>query len=168
MARIDFFIEKCQTLGITEKEFGICDNDDAAEKTPAYVSFADKHKWCATVINNSGNSLNFTAVDNCIEVYIENGDIENRCDAMLSNQDYLIFIELKVVRKNWLSHAVEQLQATIDVFKENNDISRYNKIQAFACNRKHPNFSYSNKELKQVFFHKNGFRLYDQATIEIK
>lgn len=163
--KVDFFTPQCQTEGIDATVFGICDDEDKAEKTPAYVSCEQQDKWCATVVNNSGKAINFTAVDNCVVVYRDNGEMENRCDAMLTNADNLVFVELKDERKNWLSHAIEQLQTTIDVFKSNNDVSKFAHKRAFACNKRHPQFAYSNKELKQKFFQKNGFRLFDEAVI---
>ena len=35
---VDFFIPKCQMLGITAEMFGICDDDDKAEKAPLHMS----------------------------------------------------------------------------------------------------------------------------------
>lgn len=61
---VDFFIPKCQVLGIMAEIFGICDDDDKAEKTLAYVSFDNEEKWGAIIKNYSGKPLNFTAVDN--------------------------------------------------------------------------------------------------------
>lgn len=98
----------------------------------------------------------------------DNDDMENRCDAMLSNADNLVFIELKNERQKWFPHAVEQLQKTIDVFKQYNDVCMYKRKRAYACNVRHPNFAYSNKELKQKFYQTNGFRLYDEKTIEFR
>lgn len=162
---VDFFIPKCQVIGIKAEIFGICDDDDVAEKTPAYVSFDNKDKWGAIIKNYSGKPLNFTAVDNCVVVRRDNDDMENRCDAMLSNADNLVFIELKNERQRWLTHAVEQLQKTIDVFKQYNDISQYKNKRAFACNIRHPKFAYSNMEQKQKFYQTNRFRLFDEMTI---
>lgn len=112
--------------------------------------------------------MNFTAVDNCVVVRRDNDDMENRCDAMLSNADNLVFVELKNERQKWFPHAVEQLQKTIYVFKQYNDVSMYKRKRAYACNVRHPNFAYSNKELKQKFYQTNGFRLYDEMTIEFR
>lgn len=165
---VDFFIPKCQMLGITAEMFGICDDDDKAEKTPAYVSLDNEEKWGAIIKNHSGKPLNFTAVDNCVVVRRDNDDMENRCDAMLSNADNLVFVELKNERQKWFPHAVEQLQKTIDVFKQYNDVSMYKRKRAYACNVRHPKFAYSNKELKQKFYQTNGFRLYDEMTIEFR
>lgn len=60
---VDFFIAKCQTENICDKEFGICDDEDENVKTPAYVNTTQPEKWIAVVKNQSGKSLNFTAVD---------------------------------------------------------------------------------------------------------
>lgn len=46
---IDFFIAKCQTENIRDKEFGICDDKDENEKTPAYVDTVQPEKWVAVV-----------------------------------------------------------------------------------------------------------------------
>ena len=162
---IDFFTPRCQTYGITHEQFGICDDVDLDEKTPAYVTLENPTQWGATVVNQSGHPLNFTAVDNCVEVHRNNHDMESRCDAMLTNAEHLVFVELKDERKNWLTHAAQQLQKTIEMFSQNNDLSKYKHKRAFACNKRHPHFSYSNKELKQAFRQNTGFRLYDEATI---
>lgn len=128
---VDFFIPKCQVIGITAERFGICDDVDTAEKTPAYVNYENEKKWGAIIKNNSGKPLNFTAVDNCVVVRRENDDMENRCDAMLSNADNLVLVELKNERQKWFSHAVEQLQKTIETFKQYNDVSMYKRKRAY-------------------------------------
>lgn len=73
---VDFFIPKCQMLGITAEMFGICDDDDKAEKTPAYVCLENEEKWGAIIKNHSGKPLNFTAVDNCVVVRRDNDDMD--------------------------------------------------------------------------------------------
>ena len=91
--------------------------------------------------------------------------MDNRCDAMLTNEEHIVFIELKDQQSDWIEHAVnDQLQTTIDYFKENHDISRYRYKRAFACNRKHPNFKCSNKERMNNFYRRNKIRL----NIEVK
>ena len=109
------------------KNFGICDDEDESAKTPAYVSIDPTDKWVAIVQNRTEKPINFTAVDNCIEIRRANGDMDNRCDAILTNDEHIVFIELKVQRTSgWITHAVdEQLQTTIDHFKENCDIDKY-------------------------------------------
>lgn len=157
---IDFFVAKCQTENIRDKEFGICDDEDEAIKTPAYVNMDHPEKWIAIVKNLSDKSINFTAVDNCVEVTREDGTTDFRCDAMLTNEDHIVFVELKDQKARWITHAVdEQLQTTIDNFKANHDLSKYKYKRAFVCNKKSPNFRVSYKEKMNAFYIKNGIRL---------
>lgn len=167
---IDFFIPQCQTENIHAKNFGICDDEDEETKTPAYVSFDPTDKWVAIVQNQTEKPINFTAVDNCIEIRRANGDMDNRCDAILTNDEHIVFVELKVQRTSgWITHAVdEQLQTTIHHFKENSDISKYKHKRAFVCNRKFPRFSVSNKEKMNAFYKKNRIRLSIEQTIVFK
>ena len=58
---IDFFIAKCQTENIVDKEFGICDDEDEEKKTPAYVDRNQPDKWVAVVKNQTNQSINFTS-----------------------------------------------------------------------------------------------------------
>lgn len=92
---IDFFVPRCQTENIREKNFGICDDEDEKAKTPAYVSTNPADKWVAVVHNQTEKPINFTVVDNCIEIRRANGDMDNRCDAILTNDEHIVFIELK-------------------------------------------------------------------------
>lgn len=163
---MDFFIEKCQTNNISERLFGICDDKDEGNKTPAYIDTTDQDKWIAIVKNHTNLSLNFTAVDNCIEARKEDGSMDFRCDAMLTNKDNIVFIELKDQKDNWIRHAVyEQLQTTIDNFKASHDISVYRHKRAFACNKARPRFKVNYKDMMNQFYQKNKVRL--NLTTEI-
>lgn len=167
---IDFFIPKCQTENIVEPLFGICDDDDENTKTPAYVSTNPADRWIAIVENKTSKPINFTAVDNCIEIQRANGEMDNRCDAILSNEEHIVFIELKVQKTgDWKNHAInEQLQTTIDHFKANYDINKYRYKRAFVCNKKSPHFQVSNKEKMDAFYRKNHIRLNIEQKIVFK
>lgn len=69
---IDFFKDE---MPVGDALFGICDDEDEAAKTPAYVDTDAKHKdeWTAIVTNKSGKIISFIAVDNKIEIRRENG-----------------------------------------------------------------------------------------------
>ena len=85
------------------------------KKDPAYVDRNQPDKWVAVVKNQTNQSINFTAVDNCVEMNRSDGTMDFRCDAMLTNDDNIVFVELKVQAADWIFHAVdEQLQTTID------------------------------------------------------
>ena len=70
--KVDFFVPHCQTENITAGVFGICDDSDEGKKTPAYVSLDNGDKWTAVVKNDTDVPLNFTAVDNCVDMHREN------------------------------------------------------------------------------------------------
>ncbi len=167
MKNVDFFKDE---KSIAEKCFGICDDRDERTKTPAYVNtnISEKEKW-GTVVNNKTNvAINFIAVDNKIEIKRANGETENRCDAMLHNPKNIIFIELKNQRASWIEHAVqEQLQTTIDIFKQNHDMMQFECRRAYVCNVRYPYFAYSHKQMAQQFYQKNKVRLYIQREIDI-
>lgn len=163
---IDFFLPECQTANIKATDFGICDSADKSVKKHAFVDYDNPGTWIAHVRNRTNKALTFTAIDNCIAIYRENGEIDFRCDAMLTNAENIVFIELKSQRRDWIQHAVwEQLWTTIKHFCENNDLKKYKHCRAFVCNRRHPNFDYSNKELMHTFFQRTGVRLNIQSDI---
>ena len=166
---VDFFIAKCQIENVSDREFGIFDDDDEGTKTHAYIDTEDRNKWIATVKNATDKPINFTAVDNCVEILKENGEMDFRCDAMLTNEDHIVFVELKNQAAGWITHAVdEQLQASIDHFKANHDITKYKYKRAFACNKRFPNFRASYKDKMAAFYKKNNIRLNLTTEIVIK
>lgn len=155
--KIDFFTPVCVTDNISESVFGIYDPQDGG---PACVDYSNRGLWIAEVENRRGISLNFTAVDNCVEILREDGQMENRCDGILTGGGYLIFIELKDQRGEWIQHAVEkQLKTTIEYFKSNYDITLYKKRYAYACNRRHPRFQYSHMSMMEEFRRETDVRL---------
>lgn len=163
---IDFFKKECTTEHITANEFGIIDGENSDK---AYVDYNNRDKWIAVVKNKSGYPVNFTAIDNCIEILRPDGNNDNRCDAMLSNHQNLIFIELKDQNKDWIDHAVnDQLATTIRHFKDNYDITKYRKTKAYACNKAHPQFHYSHIELMERFKNDFDVRLCIGSEIVIK
>ena len=77
---IDFFKVQCLT-NTAEVKFGICDNDD---EFPAYVDSIDETVWIATVLNSDAKAVTVTAIDKCIDFPLINGEMQSRCDAMLT------------------------------------------------------------------------------------
>lgn len=167
--QIDFFADEEQ---IEAGCFGICDNLDDSVKTPAYVDLDSNNEslWVAKVLNQTGESVGFTAVDNKIEIRRDNGDMENRCDAMLHQSDrYIVFVELKDQEKGWIRHAVEdQLATTIRIFQQCHDMTIFRHKLAYACNRRHPRFASSHKEYMQRFKSTYGVRLVIGQEIVLK
>lgn len=165
---IDFFEGETE---INSEFFGICDDPDTGVKTPAYIDsdIGNENKWIAVVNNHSKAPVYFNPIDNNIEIKREDGEMENRCDALLHNNYWIAFIELKVQKRNWIKHAVEeQLASTINVFKQNHDISRFKHRYAYACNRLKPKFSYSHKIEMQEFYDIHGVRLVIGRDVHVK
>lgn len=138
---VDFFKNECRTT-TTEQRFGICDDDDKADKTPAYINTDDESKWIAVVINDNAKEVIFTAIDNCIEVLRASGETESRCDVMLTTDELLILVELKNKASDWKSSGIEQIESTLIRLIENHEAYYYSfkKRKAYVANKRHPSF----------------------------
>ena len=162
---VDFFNTNCKEAPINDSLFGICDNEDGRK---AFTNKTNKDIWIAKVKNDKNIIVLFTAIDNCIDILRENGNMDNRCDGMLSYDNNIVFIELKNQRLSWISDAVKQLETTIEHFKSNHNLNAYKHKRAFVSNKKHPHFHVIDTEMKQLFYNKFKVRLNVNATIEIK
>ncbi len=161
---IDFFKSTCQEQPIQAKAFGLCDNQNGEK---AFTDLLDNNNWIAIVENNSQIPIKFTAIDNCIEILRPNGEMDNRCDGMLTYTDNIVFVELKIQRTRWITDAIDQLETTIQHFIDHHDIDSFRHKRAFACNKKHPHFQVLDFELKQRFYQTYKIRLNVQASIAI-
>ena len=161
----DFSKPECRRITI-EPIFGLCDDDN---KLPAYLDAVNNYRWIATVINNNQKEITFTAVDNCIEILRENGEIESRCDVMLTSDICLYLVELKNKVSDWRSEGIDQLEATITTLK-NEDSAFYfsfRKRKAFVANKRHPHFVRAETDDMERFRDVHRIRLYLEATIQI-
>jgi len=159
--KVNFLVNTCKEPARTDSIFGLCD-DQNGEK--AYSTIDNASKWIATVKNDKNIELVFTPIDNCL---IKSYELEGRgrCDGLLTSPDHLYFIELKDVAKSWISEAVEQLESTINLFKENHDITTFRHKKAFACNKQHGHFHHFDNESNLAFFRKHKVRIDIQAEI---
>ncbi len=148
----DFFLTPCErpncnhlvpgnvcTCVTNSNIFGLCD-DPHPSTNPAYIQHHDQNDWIATVYNIDRYDVTFKAVDNCVELLRDNGDLESRCDGFLKyNNDTLIFVELKDRDSSgWLSKGREQLTITLEKFAENHNVNNYILKEAFVCNKQRP------------------------------
>lgn len=165
---MNFFETNCKESSRKEKQFGICDDQDG---TKAYTDTADNTKWIAKVTNTNEINISFTPIDYCIIMYKEETkEKESSCDGMLTFAQSLYLVELKEKGAGgWISEAKRQLENTIKLISENHDISNFRYKKAFACNRKHPNFTVIDTAERKSFFERTkGFRIDVQAEIVIK
>jgi len=164
---IDFFNNSCNEDVRIDIIFGICDNQDG---TKAYSENTNSENWIAIVKNNEQKEIIFTPIDHCIKIFQQKTeDLESSCDGMLTFENSLYLVELKEQGTGgWLSKAISQLQNTIKLITENNDISSIKYKKVYACNKKHPYFRVIDNEQKKRFYDTTGFRIDVQTEIVIK
>jgi hypothetical protein len=134
---INFFDSACKTSS-DATNFGLCDDPPPA-KNRAYIDEADNAKWIAEVKNDDAISVDFYAIDHCVEILRPNGEMESRCDGMLHYGTNLTFVELKDRNHSgWLSKGREQLTITIKTFKNNHDVNMFNLKEGYVCNKQRP------------------------------
>ncbi len=165
---IDFFKTNCQTITNAQR-FGICDDEDSSVKTPAYINTDDDSKWIAVVVNDASKEVVFTAIDNCIDIFRENGDMDSRCDVMLTCTDSLLLVELKNKNADWQSSGIDQIEATLIRLIENHEAYYYSfkKRKAYVANKRHPKFQVVENAKIRRFQTKYKIWLDLQATIKI-
>ena len=163
----NFFITDEKEPFRTNSIFGLCDNED---ENPAYSDTDDSKNWQATVENSDNLEVQFQSIDKRIVIKDYEGNQESNCDGMLLFSDRLYLVELKVQRRDWRQKAIGQLKNTIHQMKQYNsaDLGEFKKKKAFACNKKHPNFSTLEASEKNSFYNETGFRLDVQANIKLK
>ncbi len=161
--RVDFFNPDCQQQ-TNAAQFGLCDDENG---TVAYVDTTPSARWVATVHNAKQQTVTFTAIDQCVSLLQADNNMSSRCDAMLTYDKHIDFIELKNQRTQWIAKAVAQLSSTISEFFTHYDQQDFQQKRAFACNRKHRPFQYSHRDLMQRFYHQHGVRLLIQADITL-
>lgn len=160
---MDFFDASCQEPPFQHILFGICDDQNGGK---AFTDITDPLKWVATVKNDNGKTLVFTAIDKCI-IKDEEEKGRGRCDGMLTSDSLLYLVELKEAKPPWQEGAVDQLISTIQFLIEQHDISAFRHKKAFACNKKRPRFQEIDNEFNLSFYRKYGFRIDIQAEIII-
>jgi len=165
---IDFFRVQCQRP-TRETRFGLFDAED---NTPAKILYADEPSWNATVLNNDQKEILFTAIDNCIDIWRNQNEMESRCDAMMTYESNLLFIELKNRRNTWQEEGLSQIESTIKGMIEEQNVFYYsfNKRKAIVANARHqfPHFQNNNLEQREYFMREYKARIQFEAQIVIE
>lgn len=163
---IDFFINSCKTHS-NKIEFGLCDDPPPASN-PAYIDEDDNSKWIGVVKNNNNKEVEFIAIDACIDIRKPDGNLESRCDGLLSFENNLIFVELKFREGGqWLKKGREQLTITVNNFKMNYNILDYNNVHGNVCNSLRPLSHSGHAANIQQFFDETNLVLKSDNIIEI-
>ncbi|RWX00257.1 hypothetical protein [Flavobacterium cerinum] len=161
---INFFQNGCKTESDKVK-FGLCDDIPNAS---AYIDESDESKWIGIVNNPEKKNAEFYAIDNCVSIRKVNGDLESRCDGVLKEGTNLVFVELKEREsKNWFGDGRKQITNTINIFKNNHDITEFTSITAHVCNSLKPAANRGRAVSIQMFKDDTGFILKDIQKITI-
>lgn len=165
---VQFLKADCQTTTGAMK-FGLYDAED---KTPVKIIFTDEEIWNATVLNCNSKEILITAIDNCIDVFKQNGEMDTRCDCLLTYGNTILFVELKNKRGSWQSEGLAQIEniAKIMISENPTFYNQFTKRKAIVANRKYqsPAFQESNKEQRQEFWSKYRMRIQFETTIDIE
>ncbi len=73
--------KRCKTESDSTR-FGICD-DPPPPHIPAYIEEDNPLKWIAIIHNPKQESVEFYAIDHCVEIVRTDGTMESRCDGLL-------------------------------------------------------------------------------------
>lgn len=163
--KVDFFKADCRDA-TSEIRFGLCDEDN---KEPAFIDTAHEDNWIATVENPSAKEIQFTAIDNCIDIVRENGNMDSRCDAMLHYESNLLFVELKTKRADWKSEGLGQIESTIKrMIKDEADFYYgFRKRKAVVANSRKIFPSFQEFDAEQREFFKKNYKIHLQFDAEI-
>jgi len=163
---VEFNVEVCQTQS-NKKRFGLCD-DPAPKKNHAYIDELDGKKWIAVVDNQFIYAVTFTAIDNCIMINREDGNPAKRCDGVLTFNNSVIFVELKVNApkgNDWVKEAEIQLRTSISYFEKTDEAQGFKIKMAYAANRAHPKLKESQIRRMNQFLKDTGYVLRIEARI---
>ncbi|QQS30746.1 MAG: hypothetical protein IPM47_07415 [Sphingobacteriales bacterium] len=156
---VNFFDARCQST-TSEPVFGIFD------APPAVLDFRDADIWILWVDNSEEIEVTFTAIDQCLDIPDNEGE---RCEGMMVYAGVLTFIELKDRNAGrWAGKSRNQLINTINIFKKESGISRYNRLYGHIANRQRPNFKAGNKTFYQEFEDETGFILRVSDVLKIE
>lgn len=155
---INFFEPNCITV-TSEKVFGIYDIP------PASLDFTNDEIWIAWVDNEKKKAITFTAIDKCLNIPRIEGE---RCEAMITYDDTLIFIELKDADGGrWSGKARDQITNTIKLFVRDVGLGNYRRCYGHISNKQRPYFKSGGKSFFQKFEDDTGFILRVSEVIKI-
>ena len=135
---MDFFDVKCRTTS-SRKRFGIVD------EKPARIDEQNGANWAVVVHNDLLKTIQFQAIDHCIQIEKSPGKSAKRCDGFLLYDDKICLIEIKESNQkgnNWIEAAEQQLRTSIKHFEGTFPEGIISK-EAIIANRKKPHFGSS-------------------------
>ena len=143
------------------KEFGLVD------APPAEINYDENQKdsWNAIVECNNRENYHFTPLDKKLKIMESFNKEESICECLLHTEKSICFVELKERKKQHTQKAIEQLENTIRLFKQNHNIDDFTFKYAYICNRKRPFYNELKNSVCNDFTIKNGVALHVGITI---
>ncbi|MBC6994362.1 hypothetical protein QWY85_01405 [Neolewinella lacunae] len=161
---INFNVAKCQSESQAER-FGLHDPQDGGA---AYIDESGQVVWNCVVLNPAAFPCVFTAIDHCIEIVDQDGNLKRSCDGMLTYKGHVILVELKHRGSDWISLGVDQLRQTTVLLMEGRNAADFRKKLAVLANSKHPQFKFGHQSTMEQFRQETGFRLLIVGEIKLK
>ncbi len=143
----------------SKSSFGLCDKPSPSTE-PAYLDEENGADWIAVVDNYYKYIAYFTGIDNQILLRKDNGQMDSRCDGVLSYHDVIIFVELKQraqLGSDWIIDAELQLRATISHFEASEYAEHFKIKKAYAANSEHPKFRTNQSQRMDRFYNDTGY-----------
>lgn len=164
MNEIDVFAPEYIVSQISEHHFGIQD------ERPACITLeGEQDKLNAVVDNSKGFELAFVPLDHYIVIHPTPETTYSLCDCMLYHEEHwLTLVELKDQAKGWIEDAIGQLKSTINLIKNNPKVATFPHREAYAANRRFPQFYSSKKSRMNEFRNETKFRLIITNKIKAK
>lgn len=164
---VEFLKEDCRKT-TRERKFGLYDGED---NTPVAIKLTEEETWNATVVNKAGKAVLVTAIDNCIDIFRDNGQMDSRCDCMLTFDSTIVFVELKNKRGSWQAEGLTQIENVVKrmILEMPGYYEAFKKRKGIVANRKHqfPVFQESNREQRQYFSSNYKMRIQFEGEIII-
>jgi hypothetical protein len=166
---VNFNDVRCRTHS-NKKTFGLCD-DSSPAKNPAYIDETNGAKWIAVVENENQQQITFTAIDNCIDILRQDGNMNQRCDGMLTYNSTVVFVELKdrdALGNAWVEDAIPQLKSSIESFEATDMANNYTRKLAYISNKQHPKFKSTQQRRMDAFYNDTNYVLRIQGRINLQ
>lgn len=161
---INFNVAECQSESQAIR-FGLHDPQDGGV---AHIDESGAVLWNCVVLNPLAFECLFTAIDNCIELLDDDGNLKRSCDGMLTYKNHVILVELKHRVSNWIPTGIDQLRKTIELFMEGRSAADFGKKIAVLANSKHPQFKVGHQSTMEKFRQETGFRLLIVGEVVLK
>ena len=169
MQVVDFFAPDLVAYETEEPLFFLSDKS-GNDKVVEFSLDMLEQPVSVNVKNEERRQVKVVPVDHNVKAFREGTrDMESLCDYLMTVDDtaQLIFGEIKTGRKSWASDGAKQISNTLRIFKQNHDLSRWNKCKAYVSNRRYWKARESHRDIIGAFRDLNGLPLFIQNEVVV-